>query len=76
MDINITLVDEDINEAEESFLVIIDRNVIIPEDFPTFLRDGIALVNIENDDRKLSIITSNYGEEQVAVLFKYLFFSD
>lgn len=51
-DVMIEIVDDEINEAAESFLVIIDQGITIPEEVPTFIREGISVVTITNDDRK------------------------
>ena len=43
---------DEYNEARESFVVVIDQNITIPEEVPEFLRDGIALITIVDNDRK------------------------
>ena len=58
-EVEIPIVNDEYNEASESFLVLIDQSIIIPEEILVFLRDGIALVTIADDDRKqLTIKTS------------------
>lgn len=52
-EIIVPIVDDPYNEASESFLVLVDPDFDIPEAVPQFLRDGIALVTIMDNDRKL-----------------------
>jgi len=51
-EIIIPIVDDEYNEAPESFLVLIDPSFSIPEEVPEFLRNGLALVTITDNDRK------------------------
>lgn len=56
--IYIPLVNDDINEANEGFLVIVDVDKLrLPEgETLELVRDGITLVNIMDDDRKQCMI--------------------
>ncbi len=50
-DVEIEIVEDSFNEASESFLVVIDQGgIVIPEQVPEFVREGIAVVTIVNDD--------------------------
>ena len=51
-EIIIPIVDDEYNEAPESFLVLIDPSFRIPEEVPDILRNGIALITITDNDRK------------------------
>lgn len=51
--IHIPIINDEFNEAVEGFFVIVlHENISDPEVTVELVRDGITLVNIEDDDRK------------------------
>ena len=67
-EVTIPLVDDDFKEAQESLLVLIDQNFTIPGVTVEFLRDGIALITIADDDCKQQLCHSllNYIQQYLA----------
>ena len=67
----ISLVDDQINEAEEGFLVLVDAdNIFIPEEVVDLIRDGVTVVKIVDNDRKQFHVVNNFNITTIIQLMR------